>query len=167
MNEIPGSPEPDKRGPDNSGPARSIPDASGSGSPGSGQTPGELDELKAWLSWLQQAAVAGGTLSRLAVLELRLALSDSKRLLILGLAMVPLIVLAWIGFAVLLAWLAYEQSQLVSLGLLTFVVVQLLALAILFKACKVYRRSLSLPATRSHLQAFVEGTQRGTPTTDR
>lgn len=131
------------------------------------QSTGESDELKAWLHWLQQGAEAGGTLSRLAWLELRLAIADSKRLLLVGLAMVPVIVLAWLGFSVLLAWLAYQQSLSVTLGLGAFLALQLVALMIMFRACKVYSRSLSLPATRSHIQAFVEGTQRGAPTTDR
>lgn len=144
-----------------------IPASSSPEQAGSGQSPGEPDELKAWLQWLQQAAQAGGTLSQLALLELRLAFADSKRLLLLGLAMVPVIVLVWVGFTVLLAWLAYQQSHSVTLGLCVFLAQQLLALMIMVRACKVYSRSLSLPATRSHIQAFVEGSRRGASTTDR
>ncbi|MFA5495526.1 MAG: hypothetical protein WC247_12170 [Porticoccaceae bacterium] len=125
------------------------------------------DELKAWLEWLEQAVAAGGTLSRLAALELRLAVASSGRLLVLALVILPLVVFAWLGLSVLLGWLAFQYSLSVSVGLGTFLGVQLAALAALGWGCLRYRRRLSLPATRRHLQAFREGLQRGAQTTDR
>ena len=87
--------------------------------------PGELD---AWIAMLRQAAAAGATLSSLAGLELRLALADGGRLLVLGMLILPLAVIL---------------------------------------ACRRYAASLSLPATRRHLQALMEGARDAAKPVDR
>lgn len=127
----------------------------------------DVDELKAWLGWVEQAVAAGGTLSRLAVLELRLAVASSGRLVLLGLIILPLVVFAWLGLSILLGWLAYQYGQSVTVGLGTFLGVQLAALVALGWGCRRYRKRMSMSATRRHLQAFREGLQDGTPTAER
>lgn len=127
-----------------------------------------LGELKSSLEWLEQAALAGGDLVRLAGLELRLAAGDSARLLVLGLAMIPLALLAWIGLSVLLAWLVFAWLGSQALAIASFIVVQLLAIGILLAYCRKFARSLSFPATSRHWNALKEhshGTQ-GTAETD-
>lgn len=121
-----------------------------------------LAELKATQTWLEQAALAGGALVRLAGLELRLAAGDAGRLLVLGLAMLPLVLLAWIGLSVLLAWLAFIWLGSAALAIATFIAVQLVTLAIMAALARKFARSLSLPATRRQLNALkeqVNGTQ--------
>lgn len=127
-----------------------------------------LGELKTSLEWLEHAALAGGDLIRLAGLELRLAAGDSGRLLALGLAMIPLALLAWIGFSVLLAWLVFAWLGSEALAIVTFVVVQVITIGIMLGYCKKFARSLSFPATTRHWKALKEqahGTQ-GTGKTD-
>ncbi|WP_185267728.1 hypothetical protein [Halopseudomonas xiamenensis] len=119
-------------------------------------------ELKSSLEWLEHAALAGGDLVRLAGLELRLAAGDSGRLVVLGLVMLPIALLAWIGLSVLLAWLvfAWLGSQALAIG--TFIVVQVVALGIMAAYCKKFAKSLSFPATNRQLKALkeqVNGTQ--------
>lgn len=120
------------------------------------------DELKSSLAWLEHAALAGGDLVRLAALELRLAAADSGKLVVLGLAMVPLLLLAWIGLSVLLGWLVLAWSGSVAWGIVVFIGVQLVAMAILAINCKKYAKSLSFPATSRQLKTLKEeasGTQ--------
>jgi len=121
----------------------------------------ERDELKAWLDWLQQAAEAGGTLSKLALLELRKAVADGRRLIVVALFMLPVLFLAWLGFSVLLGWVAYHYSLSIGYGVATFLAVQLATLWLMWFACKQYRKSFSLPTTRRHLQAFMEEARNG------
>jgi len=123
--------------------------------------PADLDELRAWLDWLREASDAGGAVLKLALLELRLALGDGRRLVLLGLLMLPVVMLAWFSFSVLLAWLAYQYGQSVTFGLCAFLAAQLVALGAMWQLRLKYRKSLSLPATRRHLNAFVEGARHG------
>lgn len=124
-------------------------------------------QLQAWFTLLQLAQTTGRQLSTLLQLELKLALADGQRLLGALLAMVPLVILAWIGLSVLLAWLVFLGSSSVSLGLAGFVLLQLLALVLLWRAVRVFKRSLGLPATRRQLRAII-GTDdsNGAKTTD-
>lgn len=117
-----------------------------------------MDELKSSLAWLEHAALAGGDLVRLASLELRLAIADSGKLVVLGLAMVPLLLLAWIGLSVLLGWLAFAWSGSVTLSIVIFIAVQLVTLGAMAICCKTYAKSLSFPATKRQLQTLKEET---------
>ncbi len=114
------------------------------------------DELKSSLAWLEHAALAGGDLVRLAALELRLAAADSGKLVGLALAMVPLLLLAWIGLSVLLGWLVFAWSGSVDWGIVMFIIVQLAALGIMAINCKKYSKSLSFPATSRQLKTLKE-----------
>ncbi|MEQ8800492.1 hypothetical protein [Haliea sp.] len=124
-------------------------------------------QLQAWFTLLQLAQATGRQLSTLLQLELKLALADGQRLLGVLLAMVPLVILAWTGLSVLLAWLVFLGSGSVSLGLAGFVLLQLLALMLLWRAVLVFKRSLGLPATRRQLRAIIgAGDSNGAKTTD-
>lgn len=117
------------------------------------------DELKASLDWLRQVSGVGSAYSRLFALELRMALGDSGRLLALGLLMVPVALLAWIGLVILLAWLVYQYSLSVTFALATFFLLQVVVLIVVALACRRYAKSLSLPATRRHLNALLAETR--------
>lgn len=124
-------------------------------------------QLQAWAALFQQTLAAGRQLSELLQLELKLAVGDGLRLLGVVLVMLPLVILAWLGLSVLLAWLAFLGSGSVGLGLAGFLVVQLLALLLLWRAARVFQRSLGLPATRRQLRALTGADDSdGTKTTD-
>lgn len=136
-----------------------------SGDPGRGPEPGQ-DELQAWLDWFKHAASAGGDLAQLAKLELSLALGDTKRIVLLALVAVPLVVLAWLGLSVLVAWLAFLPFQSVAAAIGVFIAVQIIPLAIIVLLIKRYSKSWAFAATREHLQAFKEGAESAAKTTD-
>jgi uncharacterized membrane protein YqjE len=108
-----------------------------------------------WLQALQLGADVSTDLGRLAALELRLALANLSRMLLLALAFLPLLLLSWLGLSLLLAVLCYQQTASASLGVLVFLAIQLLALWALCAAWVRYRRTLSLPRTRRQLRLFT------------
>lgn len=117
----------------------------------------QLDELQLWAGWLQQSAAIGADLLQLLRLELRLAIADSKRLLVLALLLIPMLILTWIGFTALLAWLVYLLNTSITQGLLAFFLSQALALIGMVLSWNYYKRSLSLPLTRQQLRHLVGG----------
>ena len=124
------------------------------------------DSVQAWTALLQQLQATGQGFSRLLQLELRLALGDARRLLLVSLALLPLVFLAWCGFSVLLAWLAFDLSQSVAAGIAAFIGVQLLMLAALQRMIRSCRRSFALPASRRQWQSFMEGIRHGAQKAD-
>jgi uncharacterized membrane protein YqjE len=122
----------------------------------------QLDELQLWAGWLQQAAAIGSDIFQLVQLELRLAISDSKRLLLLALLFVPILILVWISLTVLLAWGVYLLNTSATYALLTFFLSQVLALLGICWGCWHYKKSLSLPLTREHIQQLTAGQSRDT-----
>jgi hypothetical protein len=121
------------------------------------EKPEQLEELQLWANWLQQAGTISTDIFQLVQLELRLAISDSKRLLVLALLFMPILILVWISFTVLLAWLVYLLNTSATQGLLAFFVSQMLALLGIFWGWGHYKKSLSLPLTREHLQRLTAG----------
>lgn len=117
----------------------------------------QLDQLQLWASWLEQAGTISGDIFQLLQLELRLAVSDSKRLLILALLFVPMLMLTWLGFSVLLAWQVYLLNISVTQGLLAFFIIQFLALAGIVIGWNYYKKSLSLPLTRQNIRRLTGG----------
>ncbi len=116
-----------------------------------------VDELQAWLDWGRGLALMGDAFSRLLRAELRLALVDARRLALVTALVVPVAVFAWLGLSVLIAWLGYLASDMVVLGIATFLLVQCVALLAMRWLTRRYVRSLGLPHTRAHLRAVMEG----------
>ncbi|MBM69107.1 MAG: hypothetical protein CME43_06475 [Haliea sp.] len=112
-------------------------------------------ELRNWQKFLEQAVEAGNQFSRLVALELKLAAGDAGRLILVVLAIVPLVILAWLGLTLLLAWQAYASTQSVALGLAVFTLLQLLTLGWLWTAARRYARTLALPVTRRQLRTMM------------
>lgn len=110
-----------------------------------------------WSDWLSQAGEAGAAIAELFALELRLAVADAGRIMMLGLAAIPVLILAWVSFATLLAWLVADYSASVGWGVFTFLGLQLAVLIVLLLLFQRYKHSLKLPLTRQHLQAFKGG----------
>lgn len=134
-----------------------IDNAESASSGDNAEKPVQLEELQLWVSWLQQAATISTDIFQLVQLELRLAISDSGRLLVLALLFVPILILAWLGFTVLLAWLVYLVNTSATQGLLAFFISQILALLGICLGWSHYKKSLSLPLTREHIQRLTAG----------
>ncbi|TCO77566.1 hypothetical protein [Chromatocurvus halotolerans] len=112
-------------------------------------------ELQAWFALGSQAVAVMEQLATVLRLELGLAVADAKRLLMVVLAMIPLILLAWLGFCALLAWLAVVASESVTLGLTTFLLLQLGSLFLLARAARRFQSSLGFPASRRQWRALM------------
>jgi len=119
--------------------------------------PHNNDEIATWIAWLDQALDAGIDIAQLLQLEIRLAVGDLRRMLVLFLVALPMFLLTWISFVSLVAWLASEYFESVAAGLLTFLGIQIIVLIGLRFFWNRYKRSLRLPLTRQHLQAFLGG----------
>lgn len=118
-------------------------------------TPPERQIHAEWLQLLQLTADTGSDLGHLLELELRLALANLGRMLMLALAFLPLLLFAWLGLTLLPAVLLYQYSGLPALGVLLFLAIQLLALGGVCAAWLRYRKALGLPRTRRQWRAFV------------
>ena len=114
-------------------------------------------ELRAWMTLGTDALAMFEQLITLLRLELTLAIADGKRLILVGLAMIPLVLLAWIGFSVLVAWVVYAITASVAVGLSGFLLLQIGVLGILVLAARRFSRSLGFPASRRQLNAILQG----------
>lgn len=115
----------------------------------------EPSELGALVTWGQSLAAMLGALSRLAGAELQLALGDLKRLLAVGVLVIPVSVFAWLGVSVLIGWWCYVLSGSVSLGLLGFIGAQGLIMALAVVMLRRFSASIRLPHTRAQMQAIM------------
>jgi len=115
------------------------------------------DEFKTWSLWLQRTTEYGSELIQLLLLELRLAVIDSTRLAILMLLFIPILILTWISLGVFLSWLIYLFSSSVTLALFTFFIIQFFCLISIIAGCFYYKKSLSLPLTRQHINQLIKG----------
>jgi uncharacterized membrane protein YqjE len=128
--------------------------------PSESATDKEKSDLSASIEWLRSLSTMAGAIIRLAIAEISLAKEDLGRLIISSLLMIPLAVLTWIAFTLLAAWQVYALSASVGLGLLTFAAIQLFAVLLLLNRIKVYRRSLTLPATRTQILSIIDEIRR-------
>lgn len=119
-------------------------------------------ELNALVKWGQGMAALGGALSRLAGTELQLALGDVRRLVLLGLLVVPISCFAWLGLSSLVGWWCYSLSESVALGLTGFVALQFLILILMGVLARRYLSSIGLPHTRAQIRAIMRDLDRGT-----
>ena len=117
-------------------------------------------EQRAVVVWLVDLGHAAAALLRLAAAELKLAGSDLRRILVLGVLMLPMAFLGWIGFVVWLSWGVYSLTGWVGAGVLTFPLVHALLLWIMQRQIAKYSHSLRLPRTTQHLKEISEVFQR-------
>lgn len=116
-----------------------------------------LDEIKLLIDWLQQAAATSSDILDLFQLEVQLAVSDIKRLILLAKLFVPMLMLTWISFSAVLTWHVYLLNESVSQGLLFSCFLQFLGLLAISMGWKHYQKSLTLPLTRQHICQFIKG----------
>ncbi|WVM94295.1 hypothetical protein ULG90_12505 [Halopseudomonas pachastrellae] len=96
--------------------------------------------LQQTAAWLEQIASASGELLRLFRLEWKLTLGDAKRVL-LGVALIPLLLFAWLLLSALVGWWVWQAAQSVSLALLAALALQLLCAGLLVRQIGIYQRS--------------------------
>lgn len=113
-------------------------------------------DLDATLTWLRDVSELGAILSRLAIAELRLAVGDMGRCLVLALLALPLLLLAWIGLCVLVSWFAYSLSGYPGAGFAAFFLLQVVPLLVIKWLLSKYSRSFGLPETRYQLKRLFE-----------
>lgn len=114
------------------------------------------DALHEWMELGKQAGATAGTFGKLLGAELKLAGGDLGRLIAVGLVLLSLGSIAWLGLSVLVSWLAYQQLESVTLALLVFLAIQVVMILFLIKAANTFKRSLSLPATKRNFRALVD-----------
>ncbi|WP_049721127.1 hypothetical protein [Gilvimarinus polysaccharolyticus] len=112
----------------------------------------------------QQAIAIGDELigslkayTELLGLEALLAFKSIPALLASWLLLLPAMLLTWLSFSALLAWVGFSVSGIPVVGFGVFFVMQLLSLLVLWFCVKRYRRRLSLPESRQQLKTFIQG----------
>lgn len=97
----------------------------------------------------------------LARTEILLAVRTLPNLMMLWLLMMPIMLLTWVAFSVLMAWAMFEASGEIGLGMLVFFFQQVLLLL----ACRwlylKYHIRMTLPHTRAHINSFIQGVNYG------
>jgi hypothetical protein len=119
-------------------------------------------EFQTWTLLIKRATEYGSDLIQLLLLELRLAVADSGRLFILMLLFVPILILTWVSLGLFLSWLIYLFSSSVTLALFTFFIIQFISLIGIIVGGSYYKKSLSLPLTRQHINRLVKGDENDT-----
>lgn len=122
--------------------------------------PRQQTELEAWLRWLRDLSDAGSALLRLAAAELQLAGGDLRRFILVSLLVLPVGFLAWLGFALLLSWMAYSASGSLGAGYAAFFLLHFALLLWIRRLLARYRKSMSLPVTREHFAIIVKELRR-------
>ncbi|UJJ32631.1 hypothetical protein [Halopseudomonas maritima] len=108
-------------------------------------------------AWLGQIASASGELARLFRLEWQLTLGDAKRVLLLGVLLVPLLLFAWLMLSALVGWAVWYAAGSVGLALAAMLALQLVCIAGLVRQIGIYQRSQGFRRTRAHLKRLLQG----------
>ena len=93
----------------------------------------------------------------LAGLEIRLAVQTLPKLILIILLMVPLLLLVWCSFSVLIAWCVFTLTAQMGLGLLAFFVLQVGLFLICRSFFNKYCSRMTLPNTRAQIAALTGG----------
>lgn len=102
----------------------------------------------------QMMGFAGGVVD-LARTEALLAVNTLPKLMMLWLLMMPIILLTWCAFSVLVAWSIVALSEQLGLGLLAFFLLQILLLFVCRWLFVKYRTRMTLPHTREQINNFM------------
>jgi hypothetical protein len=107
----------------------------------------------------QQFSTYIGGVIELARAEALLALRTLPKLIMLWLIMMPVLLLTWCAFSMLLAWSVYAASAQVGLGMLVFFLLQLFLLLSCRWLFVQYRTRMTLPNTSAQIQDFIRSVQ--------
>lgn len=126
------------------------------GQASSGPPPG-ISDLERTLLFGEQFLGFIRDITDLARMEALLAVKSFPKLMMLWLLMMPVILLTWCSFSVMIAWAVYSVFNSPGFGVVTFFVMQLLLLIVCRWRYVIYRERLKLPYTRRHLGKFIRG----------
>lgn len=88
-------------------------------------------------------------------LEGALAVKSIKSSIIIGLLLLPLSFLTWLGLAVLVSWSLYELTGVALVGFATFFVMHLLLVLTCLQMLRTYKRRMMFSESRSQLNLAV------------
>ena len=115
-----------------------------------------------WEKELQQTLKLGEQFTDFAVgtvdlarTEVLLAAQTLPKVMMLWLIMMPIILLAWCAFSVLMAWAIFAASTQMGLALLVVFLLQVLLLLSCRWLFGQYRLRMTLPFTRAHISDFI------------
>jgi|GEM_PF-2647044 len=97
----------------------------------------------------------------LARVEALLAMRTLPKMIMLWLLLMPIMLLTWCAFCVLVSWSVFSASTQIGLGLLTFFLLQVFLLLVCRWLYIKYRNSMTLPYTRAHIDNFVRSAKDG------
>jgi len=117
-------------------------------------------------AWLRQVTVAGSELANLFRLELQLTLGDARRLVMVGIVLLPMLILCWIALGVLVSWLAYSFTASVTLALTVFFLLQMAAVGFLISQAVKFKRQMGFRRTKAHAHQLMQGAKGETPSSD-
>ncbi len=95
----------------------------------------------------------------LARVEVELAIRTFPKVLMLWLIMMPIILLTWCAFSALVAWGVYAASEEIGAGILAFFLLQVFLLLTCRWLYVNYRKYMTLPYTRAHIDSFIRRAQ--------
>lgn len=123
------------------------------------------DNLTLAVNLVTQAAAVGQGFVSLLGQELKLALGDTLRIMVLSKIYVYLVVLAWLGLTVFISWVVYDASGYGPWSALVFFLLQIMGLLTVHFLVRSLSQSLSLPQTRVQLRTFLGGENEKTEAT--
>lgn len=119
--------------------------------------PAETSELNKTIQLGKQVLGFAADLTDMARMEALLAVQSIPRLLMLWLAMMPVILLTWCSFTALIAWAIYSVTGQVGAGVFAFFLQQILLLIVCYLLYGKYKKRMTMPYTRKHLDNFIKG----------
>lgn len=115
------------------------------------------EKLEETLALGQQALAFLAQLADLLRLEAMLAVQSLPRMAALWLLTLPLALLTWVSFAVLVSWGVYTAVQWPLAGFATFFGLNLLALVVAHLGMRKHIKRMSFRETRQQLRATLGG----------
>lgn len=101
----------------------------------------------------------GAEIIGLARAEAQLSVRTFPKLLAVWLLMLPVIVLTWCSFSLLLSWVVAATSNEIGFGIFTFFLLQVLLLLMCYWLTVRYRSRIGFPYTRTQIKDFIRSTQ--------
>lgn len=95
------------------------------------------------------------TILRLLKTETAMALSLLPTLLVMNVVRLPMALLTWLSFALLVAWVVFSLTGIALAGVATFFAVQLAATLMLERSVKIISRKCSLPESRKSVAMLI------------
>ena len=125
--------------------------------------PQSADNVKDMLTLGEQVIGVVNDLADLVRMETMLAIRSIPRLLMLWFLMMPVLLLTWCSFSVLVSWMLYAVTQQPAFGFFAFFLQQLLLLFVCRWFYTKYQMRMTLPYTRKHIDKFMRGFNNGSP----